>query len=123
MNWKSTAAVSSVTLLATWLGWTPAHQSVVTETPTVTRGVRPVDSVDIQEQAARLQSRVRGELGYQDPKRNPFRFTARAVQTPHISPPVGAAVTPLPVALPLFPLRCQEWRPSRWMGRHDGLRF
>ena len=103
MNWKSTAAVSSLTLLATWLGWTPAHQSARTEAPAAIRDVRPAEAVDIQEQAARLRTRVRSELGYQDPKRNPFRFTARPAQAPHILPSVEAAVTPPPVAMPLFP--------------------
>ena len=103
MNWKSTTAVSSVTLLATWLGLTPAHQSAVTDAPAATRDVRRVDAVDIQEQAARLQTRVRSEVGYQDPKRNPFRFTARPMPATPRARPIEAAVAPLPVTVPVFP--------------------
>jgi hypothetical protein len=103
MNWKSTAAVSSVTLLATWLGWTPAHQLTVTEAPATTRAVRPVDAADIQDQAARLQTRVRSELGYQDPKRNPFRFTARPMPSAPPARAIEATVAPLPVSIPVFP--------------------
>src|SRR5215212_80333 len=103
MNWKSTAAVSGVTLLATWLGWTPAHQSAATVAPATTREVRRVDAVDIQEQAARLQTRVRSELAYQDPKRNPFRFTARPILSPPRARAIEAPVTPLPVARPVLP--------------------
>ena len=103
MNWKSTAAVSGVTLLATWLGWTPSHQSAVTQAPVATRDVRPADAADIQEQATRLQTRVRSELGYQDPKRNPFRFNARPIPVAPRSRPIEAPVTPLPITLPVLP--------------------
>lgn len=103
MNWKSTAAVSSATLLATWLGWTPSHQTAAIDTPAATRDVRRVDAVDIQEQAARLQTRVRSELGYQDPKRNPFRFTTRPLPATPRARQIDAPVTPLPVAVPVVP--------------------
>jgi len=75
MNWKSTAAVSGATLMATWLGWAPA--SPPTATPAVS-SARPSGAADIQSQADRLQVRVRKELEYRDPTRNPFRFRERA---------------------------------------------
>ena len=75
MNWKSTAAVSgATTLLATWLGWTPPPQPAYTP---VTAGTnRAAAPSDIKAQADRLQVRVRKELEYRDPTRNPFRFGA-----------------------------------------------
>jgi hypothetical protein len=75
--------------------------------PAPTRTVRPVDAVEIQEQAARLLTRVRGELGYQEPKRNPFRFTARPIATPPRTRPLAVTVTALPVATPVFPFTLQ----------------
>jgi hypothetical protein len=96
MNWKSTAAVSSVTLLATWLGWTPARQS--SDAPPVARDMRPVETSDIQDQAARLQTRVRSELDYQDPKRNPFRFISQRLARQPRS--IDVVAPPPPVALP-----------------------
>lgn len=95
MNWKSTAAVSGATLLATWLGWTPSRPLAVDATvPTASREARPVAAAaDIEEQAARLQTRVRDELDYRDPARNPFRFVARpavVAAAPRIAePPPG----------------------------------
>ena len=98
MNWKSTAAATSVTLLAGWLGWTPMQQSAVSDVPAAPRDVRPVESLDIQEQAARLQTRVRAELGYSDPKRNPFRFSVRPAPTPGSIRPIESAVAAPSVA-------------------------
>ena len=103
MNWKSPAAVSGITLLATWLGLTPAHQSAGTDAPAATRDVRRVDAVDIQDQAARLQTRVRSELGYQDPKRNPFRFIAKPIPAPPRARPIEPTLTPSPVVTPVLP--------------------
>jgi hypothetical protein len=103
MNWKSTAAVSGAGLLATWLGWTPTRPATVNDAPATTRDVRPVYGVDIQEQATRLQMRVRNELEYQDPKRNPFRFVVRpaaiarrsqAIETPPAVPAAPAEILP-----------------------------
>ena len=107
MNWKSTAAVSGATVLATWFGWSPSpHQ---TNAP-VSQAEQPAAVVlrDIQAEAQRLQTRVRKELDYRDPTRNLFRFSERrpasnprqafaAVQQPAAgSAPV---VPPLPFTL------------------------
>lgn len=104
MNWKSTTAVSGATLLATWLGWAPAHP------PSAAPVAPPRDPVqsehsDIQTQAERLQIRVRTELDYRDPTRNPFRFGARPAVAPTAPvvepapPPVDPASQPLPFTL------------------------
>jgi hypothetical protein len=101
MNWKSTAAVSGVTLLATWLGWVPSRESAVSEPAVVARDARPAPAADIQDQAARLQNRVRTELGYHDPARNPFRFKSR----PAAPAPVRVVAAPVaPIALMPAPL-------------------
>ena len=101
MNWKSTAAFSGAGLLATWLGWSPSLQPA---TPPVaeSRASRPVAN-DIQAQADRLQVRVRKELDYRDPTRNPFRFSERRAAAPRPAPvtePVAVAAMPTIQPLP-----------------------
>src|SRR3954463_15692148 len=71
MNWKSTVAVSGATVLATWLGWSPGYQPAAT--PAIASNAPEAKAGDIQSQADRLQVRVRKELEYRDPTRNPFR--------------------------------------------------
>jgi hypothetical protein len=96
MNWKSTAAVSTVTVMATWLGLTPSSHPAGTAAPAAIRPARATDSADIEEQAARLQSRLRGEAVYRDPTRNPFRFTVRPLIPPaRVSGPPAAPVAAL----------------------------
>jgi len=105
MNWKSTAAVSGATLLATWLGWAPSpHQA----NAPVAQGQRsPVVLSDIQAEAQRLQTRVRKELDYRDPTRNLFRFGERPAATrprqshAALEEPAAAApvIAPLPFTL------------------------
>src|SRR3954471_7478358 len=103
MNWKSTAAFSSATLLATWLGWTPAPSPAAI--PAARDGDRhPAGTLDIRAQADRLQTRVRKELEYRDPTRNPFRFgIKRAEPAPASARPLaGEAIAPEgPVVQPL----------------------
>lgn len=76
MTWKSTAVVSGVGLLATWLASVPPANA-----PSAS-AVAPAASVDpaasIGEQAERLGARVRGEIEYREPARNLFRFSAPA---------------------------------------------
>jgi hypothetical protein len=104
MNWKSTAAATSVTLLAGWLGWTPMQQSAGSGVPAAPSGAPSVETLDIQQQAARLQTRVRAELGYSDPKRNPFRFNVRPAPPPSSGPSIGTAVAmPTPVVREVLP--------------------
>jgi hypothetical protein len=105
MNWKFTATSLGATLVATWLGWPPSLQPAP-PAATTARDSRPVAN-DIQAQADRLQVRVRTELAYRDPTRNPFRFTERrapaaprplavAQPEPALAPPT---VQPLPFML------------------------
>jgi hypothetical protein len=105
MNWKSTAAASGLTLVATWLGLSPSIQVPAARPAAAPRDSRPAVS-DIQAQADRLQVRVRKEMDYRDPSRNPFRFSHRPSAprpTPAVveAPVVLAAPTiqPLPFTL------------------------
>jgi hypothetical protein len=102
MTWKSYAVVSSATALAAWLAAQP---------PATPPGTAPVPATDlaagttgasnILEEDARLQARVREQVEYQRPERNPFRFNAAprsALGTPRAAEPVIEAV-PMPAAL------------------------
>ena len=76
MTWKAYAAVSGVTVLAGWLASSPpAHSPAPTASPApAPRGARAPAASDIEEQAERLQVRLRAERSYTAPKRNLFRF-------------------------------------------------
>jgi hypothetical protein len=79
MTWKSTAVVSAAGLLATWLASgpplrTPAPTAYATS-PTAAR--TEAAAAEIQEQASRLHLRVQEAIAYQEPSRNPFRFSTR----------------------------------------------
>ena len=82
-------------MLAGWLGWSPAPQPATS--PAAAGASRPAAASDIQAQADRLQVRVRTELEYRDPTRNPFRFgtrpatVARGAQTAVETSPAIAA--------------------------------
>src|SRR5688500_6178068 len=78
MTWKSYAAGSGATVLAGWLASAPPV-SVAENRPAVPAGSpRPVSgySSDIEEQASRLQTRIRVEAAYVVPRRSPFQFEA-----------------------------------------------
>jgi hypothetical protein len=112
MNWKSTAVVSGATVLATWLGWTstPPHAGVGQATVPPVRDVRPIGDADIQAQAEKLEHRVRGEVEYQNPTRNPFVFGARRPVTrpgrpvPDSAPSIATAPSPPAVVPPALTL-------------------
>jgi len=102
MNWKSTTAFSGVTLLAAWLGQPPKTPPAATSDAD-SRVSRPVAN-DIQAQANRLQVRVRREMDYRDPTRNPFRFTERrAVPAPRADRVVAPPAALAPPAAPRLP--------------------
>lgn len=61
---------------------------------------RPPATVDIQHEAARLQTRVQPEIEYQAPSRNPFRFGSRPAPTREPSTPPRQPVEP-PVEIPV----------------------
>lgn len=97
MTWKSYVLASGAGLLATYLVSTPP---VVAPRPAVSAGPRaavPSPPIDIQAEAARLQTRVREKTEFQEPSRNPFRYVARGrapvrapevVAEPEAPPPV-----------------------------------
>ena len=79
MTWKSYAAVSGATVLAGWLASSPPSntpQRAAVSSPAAPRR-RDAAVTDIQEQATRLQSRLRAPRAYAEPRRNPFRFAER----------------------------------------------
>jgi hypothetical protein len=112
MTWKSYAAVSGGTLLATYLMSGP---------PTIAPGRQPIPRFDaapppapaaanIQQEAARLESRARADTEYRPPSRNPFRFAGRpapAAARPAVPAPEPIERTPaaLPPALAPPPIR------------------
>jgi hypothetical protein len=103
VTWKTYVIVSAVpTLVATYL---VANPPAITppRAPAAGQRATPAElapAIDIAEQAARLQARVREEIEYQEPSRNPFRYAARrpaprasvpdeaVVAEPEITPPV-----------------------------------
>jgi hypothetical protein len=106
MTWKSYAAMSGAGLLATYLASAPPALSpgrTPTARPAGDAGAARV-SDDIEAQAARLGSRVRDEIAFRPPTRNPFRFGARppaarsaGASAASVSPPVAPAeATPEP---------------------------
>jgi hypothetical protein len=105
MTWKSYAIASGAALVATYLGSSPppsapGHAPAAVERTATTPP--PAPAVDIQAEASRLQARVRGEIEYQEPSRNPFRYgrQARAARAPVPEPEVPdlqeVALPPVP---------------------------
>src|SRR4051812_46933379 len=101
MTWKSTAAVSGVGLLLTWLANVPAQNAPAAPRaaarPAATRALS-----DIQAQADRLRSRMHASPDYAAPSRNPFRFGAARVTThsdiaARPAPPEPPAAPPPPI--------------------------
>src|SRR3989338_719998 len=108
MNWKSYAAVSSATVLAGWLASTPPANAPV-QTAATARPQRPPRtdaSSDIEQQAIRLQARLRAERLYAEPARDPFRFAPARERVDAIErvlpvpdPPAGPIDTAPPAPL------------------------
>ena len=80
MTWKSYAAVSGATVLAGWLASSPPSNAPgsTAGSPTPAPRRSPVATTDIEQQAARLQSRLRSVREYAEPQRDPFRFAVRS---------------------------------------------
>jgi hypothetical protein len=76
MTWKSYVLASGVTLIATYMASGPVTQSETAQ-PARRASTRPNAANDIEEQAVRLQSRLRPRTDYAEPSRNPFRFNRR----------------------------------------------
>jgi hypothetical protein len=107
MTWKSYVVMSGAGLVATYLVSAPptiAPGRVAAPVPAAATPGRLAD--DIEEQASRLGSRVRTEIDYQPPARNPFRFGGRTVlrgpSAPQ-DPPVESPSTALPEVAPAPP--------------------
>ena len=97
MTWKYYAAMSGAGVLA-WLAAAPPStmpRSVTPEQPREAVGVTAAAS-DIEQQASRLQARLRSEALYREPGRNLFRFSNRREAAP--------SAVAAPVVLPAAPL-------------------
>jgi hypothetical protein len=107
MTWKLYALVSGgASLLATYLISTPTMVPgrVAPAAAAPQRTVRQTqDEIDIQELAARLQARVRAEVKYQEPGRDPFRFVTRRSAPQVISPKPRVIDAPAFVPAPVLP--------------------
>jgi hypothetical protein len=96
MTWKSYALVSGAGVVATYLASSPMPR---TDAPALARPAasRVEVASDIEEQAVRLQARLRRQAPYQEPARNPFRFSQRRIQRAAALPEAVVAA-PEPVA-------------------------
>jgi Tfp pilus assembly protein PilP len=99
MTWKSYALASGVTLIATYFASGPVAQPEKAR-PASRAPARANAENDIEEQAVRLQSRLRAQTSYAEPSRNPFRFNARRTSSTGAGNGV-AATEPSVVASPL----------------------
>jgi hypothetical protein len=106
MTWKSYAAVSGATVLAGWLASAPPSNVPARSGPAQPRSTprTPAAGSDIEEQAARLQTRMQQPTVYSEPSRNPFRFGAaspslRSDEAPIPRAPAAPAPLPPPVSL------------------------
>ncbi|NOT28496.1 MAG: hypothetical protein HOP16_20635 [Acidobacteria bacterium] len=106
MTWKSYAAASGATVLAGWLASAPpenaANGAAVVRARPARATVSTASASDIQEQASRLQSRIRRETSYVRPARNPFRFSESGPVASAIPAPEPSNV-PVQVATPFVP--------------------
>jgi hypothetical protein len=102
MSWKSYAVVSGATVLAGWLASTPPSNTPAATAPAARRpAARDVPASDIEREAERLQVRVRREVEYTQPQRNPFRFGAARPNVDRGGDLPAPAPAPPPVAVPV----------------------
>jgi len=88
MNWKYTAIGTGVTALATLLATGPARYPDRGMTrPPAAAGSSP--AVDVQQEAERLEARLRHLTRYEEPSRNLFRFEAKPAS--EVPPPAAGA--------------------------------
>lgn len=78
MTWKAYATVSGATVLAGWLASAPPSDAPHAGAPGPSPTTQPqaIPRSDIEREATRLEARVRREVAYAQPQRNPFRFDA-----------------------------------------------
>jgi hypothetical protein len=110
MDWKSTVVISGAGILATWFFSMPPTQTPPATVAPARRAVAArstTSKIDIAKEAERLQSRPRPDARYNEPSRNPFRFSERrepalATSGAHAAPPpVAVALPPPPPAITL----------------------
>jgi len=109
MTWKLYALVSAGAFVATYLVSGPGaltqltHVRTQSPPPVVAKAVSTSNiESDIQQLADRLEARVRGEVTYHAPTRNPFAFgePPRPASRQVIAPKVAETLPPPPVPLP-----------------------
>jgi hypothetical protein len=103
MTWKSYAAVSGATVLAGWLASSPPSNAPATGTTAASSPAprrRAEAATDIEEQAARLQFRMRVARAYSEPQRNPFRFAQRPSAAANSRELVPVVEAPPPIDVP-----------------------
>jgi hypothetical protein len=104
MNWKSTAVVSGATLLAGWLASAPPGPIVSVAPPPPSRSPQTAAAAsDIEQQAARLSTRLRRDSPYAEPERNLFRFGPKAAVKSAAPGPQSSAASPPVQILPQAP--------------------
>jgi hypothetical protein len=112
MTWKSYLLASGAGVVATYLASGPVRHVETVATPRPAAAARGRTAPDIQEQAMRLQSRVRQPVAYREPSRNPFRFSKGRAWPPAVAeapaaplPPAAATASePVAPALPAITL-------------------
>lgn len=108
MTWKTYTAVSGATVLAGWLASSPPQNTPAPAATSRRTSASRVSTAgnDIEEQAVRLQARMRQEPEYRAPARNPFRYGERDEPrpAPSSSAPIRTleptAIEPVVPALP-----------------------
>jgi hypothetical protein len=106
MTWKSTMVLSGAGVLATWMAAAPPSSVGMAPTPRPS-GAGQGSSIEaqVEEEASKLEVRLRQNAAYAVPDRNPFRFNARRAQerleTPQSAPPPAAVIAPPRVTPPL----------------------
>jgi hypothetical protein len=106
MNWKSTVIVSGAGLVATVFGWVstpivPQRASAPVTTP-ATQSAQIAAAADIQQEAARLQSRLVPNATFRQPSRNPFQFGPRPTARSSRPAPTQVQEALVPIA-PVVP--------------------
>ena len=101
MTWKSTAVLSGATVLATYFASappvvSPRFRAADQRQPGNAQSIAREAPVDIEREAARLQTRLREEPVFREPSRNPFRFGPRDARVNRA--PRAEGVTPQTVA-------------------------
>ena len=98
MNWKATTAATGVTTLAGWLmnSWL----ATVPATGTVPERRAAREMTEIVREAERLHRGVASIAPFEQPTRNPFRFSERPLPAPRPEPALAPFPLPEPPPLP-----------------------